>query len=121
MGGAPWHMGYSQPLSRNPPAYSDKVDADCWHTIKWMSYSPNCLVTRLAQEKGADDALLLSADGRVLDGPNFAVGFVIDGKIRLIAADANHMLPSCTQAMTVAAAKNAGLPFSEDAVTVQES
>eukprot|EP00930_Biecheleria_cincta_P003336 TRINITY_DN10426_c0_g3_i1.p1 TRINITY_DN10426_c0_g3~~TRINITY_DN10426_c0_g3_i1.p1 ORF type:complete len:339 (-),score=47.48 TRINITY_DN10426_c0_g3_i1:231-1112(-) len=117
---APWHIGYALPLNSNPPAYSDSVDVDAWHTIKWMSYAPNCLVTRLAAERGADDALLLAADGRVLDGPNFAVGFVIAGKIRLIAADANHMLPSCTQTMTAAAAKTAGLPLQEDAVHMDE-
>mmetsp|Transcript_118560 Transcript_118560/g.185123 ORF Transcript_118560/g.185123 Transcript_118560/m.185123 type:complete len:178 (+) Transcript_118560:1-534(+) len=117
---APWHIGYSLPFAANPPAYSDNVDVDAWHTIKWMSYAPNCLVTRLAKEKDADDALLLAADGRVLDGPNFAVGFVIEGKIRFISPGANHMLPSCTQAMSIEAAKAAGLPYSEEAVQLKE-
>lgn len=118
---APWHIGYSAPFQASPMAYSDNVDVDAWHTIKWMSYAPNCLVTRLAQERGVDDALLLASDGRVLDGPNFAVGFVIDGKIRLISAGANHMLPSCTQTMAATAAKAAGLPFDETSVHFDES
>jgi len=118
---APWHIGFALPVSTSPRAYSECVGTGAWHTIKWMSYAPNCLVTRLAQEEGADDALLLAADGRVLDGPNFAAGFVIDGKIRLVAADANHMLPSCTQAMAVTAAKAAGLPVQEDAVHIDEA
>eukprot|EP00401_Gymnodinium_catenatum_P079156 CAMPEP_0117573238 /NCGR_PEP_ID=MMETSP0784-20121206/60840_1 /TAXON_ID=39447 /ORGANISM="" /LENGTH=326 /DNA_ID=CAMNT_0005371775 /DNA_START=32 /DNA_END=1008 /DNA_ORIENTATION=+ len=118
---APWHIGFAMPVHADPPAYSERVEVDAWHTIKWMSYAPNCLVTRLAQERGADEALLLAADGRVLDGPNFAVGFVISGKIRLIAAGANHMLPSCTQAMTLVAAKKAGLPVQEDLVHKDEA
>merc|ERR1712190_559714 len=89
-------------------------------TLKWMSYAPNCLVTRLAQEQGADDALLLASDGRVLDGPNFAVGFVIDGKLRLVQASTNHMLPSCTQTMAVSAARGASLPLIEDVVHLDE-
>jgi len=117
---APWHIGYAMAYSESPPAYSDNIGVDAWHTIKWMSYAPNVLVTRLATEKGANDALLIAADGRVLDGPTFAIGFIIDGKIRFIAAGANHMLPSCTQAMVVQAAKAAGLPFSEDRVTKEE-
>merc|ERR1712129_392104 len=73
-----------------------------------------------ANEHGADDALLLAADGRVLDGPNFAVGFVIDGRLRLVAAGANRMLPSCTQALAVQAAKSASLPFEESTVHIDE-
>eukprot|EP00928_Gymnodinium_smaydae_P055344 TRINITY_DN38914_c0_g1_i1.p1 TRINITY_DN38914_c0_g1~~TRINITY_DN38914_c0_g1_i1.p1 ORF type:complete len:341 (-),score=41.33 TRINITY_DN38914_c0_g1_i1:320-1342(-) len=117
---APWHIGYALPLAEDPPPYSARVAVDSWHTIKWMSYAPNCLVTRLAAEHGADDALLLASDGRILDGPNFAVGFILENKIKLIAADSNHMLPSCTQAMTLSAARSAGLPVEEGSVQFSE-
>eukprot|EP00931_Biecheleriopsis_adriatica_P120081 TRINITY_DN95229_c0_g1_i1.p1 TRINITY_DN95229_c0_g1~~TRINITY_DN95229_c0_g1_i1.p1 ORF type:complete len:329 (+),score=58.33 TRINITY_DN95229_c0_g1_i1:54-1040(+) len=116
---APWHIGYTEPLS-DPPAYSDKLDVDSWKTVKWMSYAPNCLVTRMAQEHGAEDALLIAADGRVLDGPNFAVGFVIGGALRLVDAASNRMLPSCTQMLAVLAAKSAGLPVQEGCVHIDE-
>lgn len=118
---APWHIGYSLAPLETPPKYSEKVDVDAWKTIKWMSYGPNVLMTRLAQERGGDDALLLAGDGRVLDGPNFAVGFVIDGRLRLVAADANRMLPSCTQMLVVQAAAAAGLPLEEGSVHAEEA
>lgn len=74
---APWH-----------PA-----GAQGWETAKWLSYGPNVSSTRRAQKAGHDDALLLAnsapagLDGsvdaaggaKVLDGPNFAVGWFRDG------------------------------------------
>jgi len=118
---APWHFGYALPPLDSPPPYSEPVGIDAWTTIKWMSYAPNCLMTRVAQEHGADDALLLAADGRVLDGPNFAVGFVSGGRVRLVAAAANRMLPSCTQALVVKAAQAAGLPVEEGVVHLDDA
>lgn len=117
---APWHLGFAFPPLENPPDYSSKMDIDAFTTVKYMSYAPNCLMTRVANEHGADDALLLAADGRVLDGPNFAVGFVIDDRLRLVAAGANRMLPSCTQALAVQAANSASLPFDESTVHMDE-
>lgn len=114
---APWHFGYALP----PLQPGEKEELGLWKTIKWTSYAANCLMTRIAEEQGANDALLLAADGRVLDGPNFAVGFVIDGVLRLVAADVNRMLPSCTQAMAVKAAQAAGLPYREGVVTLDEA
>lgn len=40
---------------------------------KTMSYLPNMAATRRAQRDGADDALLVSLEGWVLEGPTFAV------------------------------------------------
>lgn len=118
---APWHFGYGLPPLQDAPAYAQKVDISDWKTIKWMSYASNCLVTRVAQEHGMDDALLMAADGRVLDGPNFALGFVIGGRLRLIHAGMNRMLPSCTQMLVVQAAAAAGLPLEESVVTMEEA
>jgi len=118
---APWHVGYGLAPLDSPPAYSDKMGPDSWKTVKWTSYGANCLATRMAQERGVDEPLLLAADGRVLDGPNFAVGFVIDGQLRLVDAAMNRMLPSCTQAMAVRAATNAGLPIVEGTVHIEEA
>lgn len=118
---APWHLGYGLPPALEAPSYGEKVDIGSWKTIKWMSYAPNCLVTRVAQEHGMDDALLLAADGRVLDGPNFAVGFVLGGRLKLIDAGVNRMLPSCTQMLVVQAAAAAGLPLEEGCITLEEA
>jgi branched-chain amino acid aminotransferase len=41
--------------------------------LKTLSYAGNGLATRLAVERGADQALLVRPDGKVFEGPNFAV------------------------------------------------
>ena len=46
---------------------------------KTMSYLPNMAATRMAQRSGADDALLVSLEGWVLEGPTFAVAWATDG------------------------------------------
>ncbi len=37
------------------------------HAIKSLSYAPNMLAVRIAREQGAEDALFVTADGRVLE------------------------------------------------------
>jgi branched-subunit amino acid aminotransferase/4-amino-4-deoxychorismate lyase len=49
---------------------------------KTMSYMPNMAATRAAQAAGADDALLVTLDGTVLEGPTFCVLWVVDGVLR---------------------------------------
>lgn len=49
--------------------------------IKSLSYGANMLATRLAQEQGADEALLVTPHGRVLEGPTTAFFYVLDGKL----------------------------------------
>ena len=46
---------------------------------KTMSYGPNMAATRAAQRDGGDDALLLSLEGLVLEGPTFCVLWAADG------------------------------------------
>lgn len=48
---------------------------------KTMSYLPNMAATRRAQRNGADDALLMSLEGLVLEGPTFAVLWVAGGQL----------------------------------------
>jgi len=54
---------------------------------KTMSYSPNMTASRAAQRAGADDALLISLEGLVLEGPTFSVMWVRDGRIHAPALD----------------------------------
>lgn len=46
---------------------------------KVISYAPNMAATRRARARGFDDALLITPDGRILEGPTFSVGWVVDG------------------------------------------
>jgi branched-subunit amino acid aminotransferase/4-amino-4-deoxychorismate lyase len=48
---------------------------------KTMSYLPNMVASRAAEAAGGDDALLVSLDGTVLEGPTFAVYWVVDGVV----------------------------------------
>lgn len=48
---------------------------------KTISYAPNLAAIRQARGAGADDALLLSDDSFVLEGPTFSVGFFKAGSL----------------------------------------
>jgi len=49
--------------------------------IKSLSYGANMLATRLAKERGADEALLVTPHGRVLEGPTLSFFYVLEGKL----------------------------------------
>ncbi|HSG79411.1 MAG TPA: aminotransferase class IV, partial [Acidimicrobiia bacterium] len=49
--------------------------------IKWLSYAPNMASSDLARAEGFDDALLLSRDGWVLEGPTFCLAWLAGGRI----------------------------------------
>jgi len=50
--------------------------------VKSLSYGANMLATRLAIEAGADEALLVTPHGRVLEGPTTSFFYVLDGALR---------------------------------------
>jgi branched-chain amino acid aminotransferase len=49
--------------------------------LKTLSYAANMLAGRLAQEQGADEALLVTPHGRVLEGPTWTFFWVRDGRL----------------------------------------
>jgi branched-chain amino acid aminotransferase len=49
--------------------------------VKSLSYAANMLATRLAIEQGADEALLVTPHGRVLEGPTTSFFYVLDGRL----------------------------------------
>jgi branched-chain amino acid aminotransferase len=64
--------------------------------IKSLSYAGNMLATRLAQERGADEALLVTPHGRVLEGPTSSFFWVGAGRLRTPPLD-DHILDSITR------------------------
>jgi branched-chain amino acid aminotransferase len=50
--------------------------------LKTLSYAGNMLATRIAKEQGADEALLVTPHGRVLEGPTWTLFWVADGRLR---------------------------------------
>lgn len=48
---------------------------------KVISYAPNMAATRRARAEGFEDALLLTTERLILEGPTFSVGWVVDGRL----------------------------------------
>jgi branched-subunit amino acid aminotransferase/4-amino-4-deoxychorismate lyase len=101
---APWH-----PATDRSPFYA----------VKWLSYAANMASTDRARREGYDDALLLSADGLVLEGPTFSVAWVAEGRLETPALSLG-ILPSITRAVVLAeAAGRAGLAVVERAFPLE--
>jgi branched-chain amino acid aminotransferase len=66
--------------------------------IKSLSYGANMLATRLAQEAGFDEALLVTPDGMVLEAPTSSIFWVLDGRLETTPLD-DHVLASITRAL----------------------
>lgn len=63
---------------------------------KTLSYGANMLATRLAKEAGADDALLVTPHGRVLESPTCSFFYVLDGRLWTPPLG-DHILDSITR------------------------
>lgn len=73
-----------RPSSRLLPIVAPWHDAgELWElsSAKTLSYAPNLAATRSARSAGFDDALLLSKEGIILEGPTFSVAWVVDGEL----------------------------------------
>lgn len=70
--GAPWHGG-----------------GEDWELAgaKVLSYAPHMSASRRAHQEGFDDALLLTTDGRILEGPTFTVAWVLDDVLETPSLD----------------------------------
>ncbi len=79
---------------------------------KTVSYAPNLSATRVAQSRGAHDALLISDDRTVLEGPTFSVGWVMDGRLETPGLDL-LILDSITRRHALRLARAAGLEVVE--------
>ncbi|MDQ3850104.1 MAG: aminotransferase class IV [Actinomycetota bacterium] len=64
--------------------------------VKSLSYAANMLAGRLAREAGADEALLLTPHGRVLEAPTSAFFYVLAGDLCTPPLD-DHILDSITR------------------------
>ncbi len=64
--------------------------------VKSLSYAANMLATRLAQEQGADEALLVTPHGRVLEAPTSTIFWARDGALRTPPLS-DHVLDSITR------------------------
>jgi branched-chain amino acid aminotransferase len=65
--------------------------------VKSLSYAANMLATRIARERGCDEALFVSPDGRVLEAPTSSIFWVAGGTLRTPPLD-EQILASITRA-----------------------
>jgi branched-chain amino acid aminotransferase len=70
--------------------------------IKSLSYGANMLATRLANEQGADEALLVTPHGRVLEAPTCSFFYSLDGSELLTPPLDERILDSITRRRLVA-------------------
>jgi branched-subunit amino acid aminotransferase/4-amino-4-deoxychorismate lyase len=84
--------------------------------VKSLSYAGNMLATRLATEKGATEALLVTPHGRVLEGPTSSFFVSLDGETLVTPPLSDRVLDSITRRRLLAV-----LPgVREEVVTVDE-
>jgi branched-chain amino acid aminotransferase len=68
--------------------------------IKSLSYAANMLATRIAQERGFDEALLVTPHGRVLEAPTSSFFWVKEGAV-LTPPLGDHILASITRRIVI--------------------
>jgi 4-amino-4-deoxychorismate lyase len=112
-------FGYRWAIDPGPVRLSP-VEAP-WHAagVDWdlagakiLSYAPNLAATRKAKKDGFDDALLVTTDGRVLEGSTFAIAWVINDVIETPTL-ALGILDSITRRVVLDAARGLGIEVSE--------
>lgn len=112
---------YKHPLPRRREQVTLGSVAAPWHPagaewelagVKTTSYAPNVAATRRAQMAGADDALLVSTGGVVLEGPTFSIGWVVEGRLETPALGLG-ILDSITRRVVLDLASESGLPVTE--------
>lgn len=86
---------------------------------KMMSYAPNMAASRAAQRAGFDDALLVSLEGLVLEGPTFCLLWVRDGQVRTPTPELG-IVDSISRRMLVELAAEAGWPVEEGRWPLEE-
>jgi branched-chain amino acid aminotransferase len=96
-----------EPLPAVPPAlalgYVTYSPTRVLDGIKSLSYGANMLATRLARERGFDDALLVSPHGRILELPTSSFYWVTGGRVHTPPLD-EHILDSITRRLVLEAA-----------------
>ena len=65
--------------------------------VKSLSYAANMLASRLAREQGADEALLVTPHGRVLEAPTSSFFCSLDGRTLVTPPLDDHILDSITR------------------------
>jgi len=79
---------------------------------KTISYAPNMAASRRARSESFDDALLVTPEGVILEGPTFSVGWIVDGVLETPTLDLG-ILDSITRRIVLALARDLGIEVIE--------
>lgn len=106
----------SEPLSDYPPAVRlalvDYQPTLLLNGYKTLSYAANMLSNRLAKERGFDEALLITPEGRVLESPTASIFWSPDGE-RLVTPPLGDILASITRAAIVQGLRQQAVPVEQ--------
>lgn len=107
----------SQALPEVPEPFTVLPHRAPWHPagrpwelagVKTLSYAPNLAASRAAHGAGYSDALLLSDDDTILEGPTFCIGWLVDGYFETPSLDLG-ILASITRAQAIELAGSLGV------------
>jgi branched-chain amino acid aminotransferase len=97
-----------EPLAAHAPSITlatvEFVPTRILDDVKSLSYAANMLATRIARERGADDALLVTPHGRVLELPTSTFFYVLGGEV-CTPPLSDHVLDSITRRKLMDAAR----------------
>ncbi|MER7164838.1 aminotransferase class IV [Micromonospora sp. NPDC000207] len=88
--------------------------------VKSTSYAASSAARRFVARTGADDALWVSTDGYVLEGPTANVVWMTGGTLCTVPADATGILPGVTARWLLDQAPALGLTADERMVTPEQ-
>ena len=97
-----------------------------WHAagIDWdlagaktISYAPNLAATRLAQKHGFGDAMLVTTNEVMLEGPTFSVAWMVDDRLETPSIDLG-ILFSITRDVVLGLARDIGIEVVEGSWTL---
>ena len=99
-------LGILEPLKELPETISlatvEYAPTRILDGVKSLSYGANMLATRLAKEEGAQEALLVTPHGRVLEAPTTAFFYSYDGTTLCTPPLSEHILDSITRRTIIA-------------------
>ena len=104
-------MGPTRLFPVKAPWHAAGVDWDL-AGAKLISYAPNMAASRRARAEGYDDALLVTVDDVILEGPTFSLAWVVDGVLETPGLELG-ILDSITRKVLLEAATDLGIEVVE--------